>query len=107
MSVVEIVIIKEPQTTVETQMTTQNTVITAPGPQGEPGLSAGAAGSFTQPFTDANFVSVPHNLGFKPNVVVIVNGENISDGVDISYPSLNTVVASWNSTLLSGEVVCS
>lgn len=74
-----------------------------PGPEGPPGA---ASGSFTQSFTDANFVAVVHNLGFYPNVAVIVNGEEIA-GFDITHLNVNQLTVSWNSVLLTGDVVCS
>ena len=102
-----IVVIKEPETTVV--ISDGNDVVIAspgpagpPGPQGQPGASAA---SYTQSFANTNFVSVTHNLGFYPNVEVIVGMTPIL--ATVTYLDLNTLTVGWNSALLTGEVVCS
>lgn len=104
MSVVEIVVVKEPQTTVSSQITTQNTVITAPGPQGEPGLNGGSAMYFTRDFINSSNWIVNHDLGVKPNVSIIVGGEEVES--DITHNSVNSLTVNFPGPQ-TGSVVCS
>lgn len=104
----DIVVVHEPEYDVVVNVDSHDVVVSdegeqgPPGPQGPPGASVA---SYTQAFTNTNFVTVTHNLGFKANTQIIVAGEEI-EGVDINHISINQLTVGWNGNL-TGEVVCS
>lgn len=62
--------------------------VTAPGPQGP---SAGAAGSYHHVQTIPNATwTIIHNLGFYPQVSVVVGGAEVD--ADVTWPQLDRVV---------------
>lgn len=62
--------------------------VTAPGPQGP---SAGAAGSYHHVQTIPNATwTIIHNLGFNPQVSVVIGGAEVE--VDVTWPQLDRVV---------------
>lgn len=72
-----------------------------PGPQGPPGASTS---SFTEPFVAMSVVVVNHNLGFKPNVTILVS--DIEVEADVVHNSINSLTVTFN-TAQTGSVVCS
>lgn len=74
-----------------------------PGPQGPAGAAGGSAVVHVQSDPSTIWV-VNHSFGREPNVVVVIDGENVI--ADITYPTLSTVVVGFGS-LQTGKVVLS
>lgn len=83
------------QNVVEVEFSTNEVVLTAPGPQGPPGPPGPAGGaifSFEQTASVNHWV-IEHNLGRYPNVIVTeIDGVPGRYGCDISDIDLNTTV---------------
>lgn len=81
-----------------------------PGPQGPAGPE-GPPGSGAAHYTHVQAIAstfwvINHNLGFQPNVAVIVDGEDISDGVLVAHTNINEATVTSN-VAISGEAECS
>jgi len=68
----------------------------------EPGGSGG--GHFTQGFTALSVVTVVHNLGRKPAVVVVDSAEDVCNG-DVRYVDANTVQLTFSAPF-TGTAIC-
>lgn len=64
-------------------------------PQGVPGPPGASGGTYSQQFTSAATWTVQHNLGSKPEIVLVIDDERVYAGV--TYPDNNTAVVEWPS----------
>lgn len=78
-----------------------------PGPQGPPGTdgSPGTHYTHTQGVASTTWF-VNHNLGFQPNVAVIVDSEDVSDGVLVTHTDVNALTVT-SDVPIAGEAECS
>ena len=102
----DIVVIREPQSTVVVSSNEEDVLLSAPGPQGIPGPQGPAGGEHfshvqSSPSTDW---AIAHNLGYRPNVSVILpDGQVITDGVRIDHIDENNLFVRSNSIAISGR----
>lgn len=108
----EIVVVREPsfKVTVTSEGQTGVTATTPgpagpPGPQGPPGDADSVHYTHTQVPASTAW-TVNHNLGYQPNVAVIVDDADVSDGVEINHININTCMVLSN-VAISGEAECS
>jgi hypothetical protein len=99
----DIVVIQDPQTVISVTAG-QSIDVASPGPQGPPGpqgLPGEAANHYTHTqVTPSTSWGVTHNLGFRPNVAVLLDsGQVITDGVVINHIDENSL------TVLSGLAI--
>jgi hypothetical protein len=72
-----------------------NVTVTAPGPQGAPGVfDAGDVAYVHTQSTPSAVWTINHNLGFNPVAVVLDSGGTQCEGA-ISYPSINQMVITF------------
>lgn len=76
----------------------------APGPKGDPGDSGSALSTFTQAFTGQASVTVAHNLGRYPSVVVVDTAGDEVYG-DVHYDTMNQLTVVFSSAT-GGTVYC-
>lgn len=77
------------------------------GPIGPEGPSGAAGGHYTHTqTTPSTFWPISHNLGFQPNVAVIVGGVDVSDGVVVAHIDDNNASVTANAAI-SGKAECS
>lgn len=67
-------------------------------------FTPGGDKSFTQPFSVASSVSVPHNLGKKPAVTVMDSAGDECEG-DVQHTDLNNLTVTFSAPF-SGSVTC-
>ena len=104
----EIIVVKEPVYKVTVSPNGPDQVRTqAPGPQGAPGTDGapGARYSHVQVVASTAW-TVTHNLGFYPNVSVIVDGDDVTDGVDVHHNDTSSFMVLSNMAI-SGRAECS
>lgn len=80
-------------------------VVTAPGPQGPSGVDGVQPGEIadlvaythTQSATSATW-TIPHNLGFYPNVTVFDSGGSMVEG-SVTHTTINTLTITFSATI--------
>lgn len=71
-------------------------IIGPQGPQGEQGIPGGATASYVHTqAVPASVWTIPHNLGFRPNVIVVDTLGRIVEG-DVAWPDVNTIVLTFS-----------
>jgi hypothetical protein len=106
----DIVVIRDPQNIVVVQDDDQNVVVASPGPagptgpQGPTGAAGGHYSHIQTPASTAWFVD--HMLGFRPNIAVLVNDIDVSDGVEVTHIDENHAVVA-SGIAISGRAECS
>lgn len=92
----DVVIIREPATTLQVVQEDITLSVASPGPQGSPGPPGPPGGArFELAFTAANPVVVNHNLDTYPHVTVVIGGQSVD--VDVTFASRNQATITFAS----------
>lgn len=103
----DIVVVRQPQNIVVVSSSPTTVEVEAPGPQGPPGPQGapGARYTHTQAVASTSW-SVDHLLGFKPNIAVVVNSIEVTDGVTVGHIDDNHAVV-LSGIAIAGTAECS
>lgn len=91
----EVIIVQPVVPSITVEPVIPNVTITAPGPQGAPGVFYVGDVAYTHVQSVPSAVwTIDHNLGFNPVAVVLDSGGTQCEGA-ISYPTINQMVITF------------
>src|SRR5438270_484493 len=89
--------------TIRVQRTSRTIMLKRTGPRGLPG-PGGSDKNFTQPFTLASSVTVPHKLGKYPAVTILDSAGDECEGA-VDHIDNNNLTVTF-SAVFSGTIIC-